>query len=206
MEVLYYVFIVIICYLLGCIQSAYIIGKLRKIDIRDHGSKNAGASNAFTIMGWKTGIVVGLIDIFKCAIPVFILTLIFPDNTLVQVVGGISVVLGHIFPVFLKFRGGKGTASLVGMALGLHPMLFVVVGLAILAGTFITEYIAIGTVAMLLVILAWMIVFDFNLFAIILYSLIILLSLYKHSINFRHIFNHTEIKISDAFSKQKSVK
>ncbi len=204
MEILYYVLVVVVCYFLGCIQSAYIIGKLRKIDIREYGSKNAGASNAFTVMGWKTGIAVGVIDIFKCAIPVFILTQIFPGNTLIQVVGGVSVVLGHVFPVFMGFRGGKGTASLVGMALGLHPMLFVVAGLAILAGTFLSDYIAIGTVVMLIAILSWMIVFDFNLFALILYSCVILLSLYKHSVNFRRILNHTETKISEVFGGSKS--
>ena len=204
MEVLYYVLVVVVCYLMGCIQSAYIIGKLRKIDIREHGSKNAGASNAFTVMGWKTGVIVGLIDIFKCAVPVFILTLLFPDNTLIQVVGGVSVVLGHVFPVFMGFRGGKGTASLVGMALGLNPLLFVVAGVAILAGTFITDYIAIGTVIMLLAILTWMIVFDYHVLALIIYSCIILLSLYKHYVNFKRIYNRTEMKISEAFSGQKS--
>lgn len=203
MEILYYVLVVIVCYLMGCIQSAYIIGKLRKIDIREHGSKNAGASNAFTVMGWKTGVLVGLIDIAKCAIPVAILTLLFPDNNLIHVVGGISVVLGHVFPVFMGFRGGKGTASLVGMALGLHPLLFVVAGLAIVLGTFISQYIAIGTVVMLAAILVWMIVMDFHVAAMILYSCIILLSLYKHYVNFKRIHNHTEMKIMEAFGGQK---
>ena len=200
MVILYYIIAAILCYLAGCIQSAYIIGKIRKIDIREHGSKNAGASNAFTVMGWKTGVIVGLVDILKCALPVFILKMLFPDDTLIQVIGGVSVVLGHVFPVFMKFRGGKGTASLVGMAIGLHPMLFVVAGLAILAGTFITDYIAVGTVLMLLTILAWMIVFDFNTLAIILYSCIIMLSLYKHYVNFKRIYKGTETKISEAFS------
>ncbi len=204
MEILYYSLVVVVCYLLGCIQTAYIIGKLRKIDIREHGSKNSGASNAFTIMGWKTGIVVGLVDIFKCAVPVFILTLLFPDNTLIHVVGGISVVIGHVFPVFMGFRGGKGTASLVGMALGLHPLLFVVAGLAIVLGTFISQYIAIGTVIMLAAILAWMIYFDFHVLALVLYSCIIILSLYKHYVNFKRIYNHQEMKIMDAFKGQQS--
>jgi len=202
MEILYYAIVVVICYLLGCIQSAYIIGKLRKIDIREHGSKNAGASNAFTVMGWRTGVLVGLIDIFKCALPVFILTLIFRDNNLIHVVGGVSVVLGHVFPVFMGFRGGKGTASLVGMALGLNPLLFVVAGLAILLGTFVSNYIAIGTVVMLLAILSWMIIFDFHVLALIIYSCIIVLSLYKHYVNFKRIYNRTETKISEAFSGQ----
>ena len=200
MQILYYILTIVICYLAGCIQSAYIIGKLQKIDIREHGSKNAGASNAFTVMGWKKGLLVGLIDILKGAIPVLILRLLFPDDTLIQVLGGVCVVLGHVFPVFMGFRGGKGTASLVGMTIGLHPILFVVAGLAMLAGTFLTDYIAIGTVAMLLMILAWMIVFDFNLLAIILYSCIIMLSLYKHYVNFKRILDGTETKISEAFS------
>jgi len=200
MEVLYYILAIVIGYLAGCIQSAYIIGKLQKIDIREHGSKNSGASNAFTVMGWKKGVLVGLIDILKCAIPVLTLKLIFPDDTLIQVVGGVGVVLGHVFPVFMGFRGGKGTASLVGMTIGLHPLLFVVAGLAMLAGTFLTDYIAIGTVAMLAMILAWMIIFDFNALAIILYSCIIMLSLYKHYVNFKRILNCTETKISEAFS------
>jgi len=200
MDILYYFIVLIVCYFLGCIQSAYIIGKfMKKIDIREHGSKNAGASNAFTIMGWKTGVVVAVVDILKCAIPVFILKLLFPDNTLIQVLGGVSVVLGHVFPVFMGFRGGKGTASLMGMALGLHPMLFVVAGLAIIAGSFLSDYIAIGTVVTLLAILTWMIVFDFSMFAIIIYSMIILLSLYKHYVNFKRIYYRTETKMSDVF-------
>lgn len=203
MEILYYIIVIVVGYFFGCLQSSYIIGKMNQIDIREHGSKNAGASNAFTVMGWKKGVLVGVIDILKCAIPVFIVRQIFPDSSLIAVMCGVSVVLGHVFPVFMGFRGGKGTASIVGLALGLHPLLFVVGGLAILAGTFLTDYIAIGTVLMLITISVWMMIFDFQIAAQVLFACVILLSLYKHYPNFRRILGHTETKISEAFSSQK---
>lgn len=201
MEFLTYLIVIIIGYLLGCIQSAYIIGRMSKIDIREHGSKSAGASNAFMTLGWKKGVIVGLIDILKAAIPVFIVTKLFPGNTILALVCGIAVVLGHVFPVFLGFKGGKGTASIVGITLGLNIVMFVIAGLIIIIITIITDYIALGTVAMLVSILAMFAIRNFGLISIILFMSVMALSFYKHWINFKRIKNGTESKLRSVISK-----
>lgn len=199
MELLVYVIVIVVGYIMGCIQSSYIIGRMHKIDIREHGSKNAGASNVFMVLGWKRGVLVGVIDILKAAIPVFIITLVFPDNDLLAVAGGVSVVLGHIYPVFLRFKGGKGTASIVGISLGLNPILFLISGLVIVIVTIISDYIAIGTLIMLFVTLVSLILFGFSTAAIYLFTAIAALNIYKHIPNLKHIKDGTETRFKSVF-------
>lgn len=202
MGILVYIIVVIVGYFMGCIQSAYIIGRFSKIDIREHGSKNAGASNAFMILGWKKGLLVGVIDILKAAIPVFIVNMLFPENRLLALLCGLAVVIGHVFPVFLKFRGGKGTASIVGTMLGLHPILFVVAGLVIVIVSFISNYMAVGTLAMLISILVTMYLLNFDMISIGLFFVITLLSISKHMENFIKIKNGNESKLRSVIKKQ----
>lgn len=192
MLILTYAIVIIIGYFMGCIQSAYIIGKTKKIDIREHGSKNAGASNAFVTLGWKYGVLVGLIDILKAAIPVFIVTMLFKGNTTLAIVCGVSVAIGHIFPVFLKFRGGKGTACIVGLMFGLHPVLFLVAALSIIIVTIISDYIAIGTFVMLGVIIITMFILSFSYPSIGIFTFLCLLNVFKHRNNISNIISGTE--------------
>lgn len=197
-----YVIVIIVGYLLGCIQSSYIIGRMSNIDIREHGSKNAGASNAVMTLGWKKGIIVGLVDILKAAIPVFILTRIFPEQNALAMACGVAVVVGHIFPVFMKFKGGKGTASIIGTLLGLNPLFFVVGGLFILAVTLITDFIAIGTLAMHISLLVSLIVFNYNFAVIWIFVAIVILNLSLHIPNFKRIKEGSESRFSGAFKKK----
>jgi glycerol-3-phosphate acyltransferase PlsY len=132
MNILLAVLAGILAYLLGSIPSAVWIGKrFHNIDVREHGSGNAGTSNVIRVLGWKTGIPVLLIDLTKgwlaAMLPVFF-NLAEPGTALLtnmQIIAGIIAVGGHIFPVFAGFRGGKGVASIFGVFLALNPLLTV---------------------------------------------------------------------------------
>ena len=142
---------ILIGYALGNIQAAFILGKLvRNIDIRQHGTTNAGASNATIVLGWKYGILAGLIDILKGTLAVVIMRALYPEMAGPAFVAGIAAVIGHIYPVLLGFQGGKGIAALVGVLLALNPWL----GLAVIASlallTFLSDYIAIGSIGLYL--------------------------------------------------------
>jgi glycerol-3-phosphate acyltransferase PlsY len=120
----------ILAYLLGSIPSAVWIGKLvHNIDVRDHGSGNAGAANVIRVLGWKTGIPVMIIDLSKgwiaAMLPQFF-HLAAPGSALLinlQILSGVTAIIGHIFPVFAGFRGGKGVATVFGVLLAIQPLL-----------------------------------------------------------------------------------
>jgi glycerol-3-phosphate acyltransferase PlsY len=120
----------ILAYLLGSIPSAVWIGKrFHNIDVRQHGSGNAGATNVIRVIGWKTGIPVMIIDAAKgwlaSMLPVF-LNLAEPGSALLtnlQILTGVVAIIGHIFPLLAGFRGGKGVATFFGILLALQPLL-----------------------------------------------------------------------------------
>jgi glycerol-3-phosphate acyltransferase PlsY len=126
---IYFILYPLIAYLLGSIPTAVWVGKrFYAIDIREHGSKNAGATNTFRVLGKKPGTVVLFIDILKGAIavslPYFIGAITqtkAPYLVEIQLISGISAILGHIFPVFAGFKGGKGVATSLGIVIGIHP-------------------------------------------------------------------------------------
>jgi acyl phosphate:glycerol-3-phosphate acyltransferase len=117
-------------YLLGSVPTAVWVGKwLHSIDVREHGSGNAGATNVIRVLGWKTGIPVLIIDLLKgwlaTMMPVF-LGAAEPGSALItnlQIAAGLFSITGHIFPVFAGFRGGKGVATMFGVLLALQPIL-----------------------------------------------------------------------------------
>jgi len=130
MNILNTVLVFVLAYLLGSIPSAVWIGKkFHNIDVRQHGSGNAGTSNTIRVLGWKTGIPVLLIDLGKgwlaAMLPVFF-HLAVTESALItnlQILTGITAIIGHIFPLFAGFRGGKGVATVFGVLLALHPLL-----------------------------------------------------------------------------------
>lgn len=115
-----YITAILLGYLLGCSSMALYVSKLMKKDIRNAGSGNLGATNATVLFGWKAGILVALHDIGKAALAVYLGQKLFPALRYAGAVAGVACVLGHIFPFYLKFRGGKGFASYVGMTLVLN--------------------------------------------------------------------------------------
>lgn len=140
-----YIIPILLGYLLGCSNMAYYISRYQKKDLRSGGSGNLGASNATILLGWKAGVAVALHDIGKAAVAVLLAKLLFPELELAGAAAGVAAVYGHIFPFYLKFKGGKGLASFWGMTVALNWKLGLIAGLVILLATVITDYIVIGT-------------------------------------------------------------
>ena len=142
-------------YLLGSIPSAVWIGKAFKgVDIREHGSKNAGATNMMRVLGVKIGIPVLLIDVFKgfAAVKLVLLSPSFETGTNAfvnfQLVLGAAAVIGHVFPVFARFRGGKGVATIVGILLALHWQATLVAIIIFFISLFISKYVSLSSLMM----------------------------------------------------------
>jgi glycerol-3-phosphate acyltransferase PlsY len=122
--------VLVLAYLLGSIPAAVWIGKwFHDIDVRQHGSGNAGATNVIRVLGWRTGVPVLLFDIGKgwlaASLPVFFKLAGSESSLLInfQIIAGLTAILGHIFPVFAGFKGGKGVATVFGVLLALQPLL-----------------------------------------------------------------------------------
>ncbi|MEE9573596.1 MAG: glycerol-3-phosphate acyltransferase, partial [Candidatus Neomarinimicrobiota bacterium] len=124
---------IIIGYLLGNINASYILGKVIKgIDIREKGTSNAGAANAVIVLGWKLGAASFLIDALKAAAAMWIVKYITNGNTDLSVLAGVMAMIGHVYPVFLRFKGGKGIASILGIMLGLNGYIALVLYIIII--------------------------------------------------------------------------
>ena len=140
-----YLLPIVLGYLLGCSNMAYFLSLYQKKDLRSGGSGNLGASNATILLGWKAGIAVALHDIAKAVLSVLLAKLLWPGMEFAGAAAGAAAVYGHIFPFYLKFRGGKGLASFWGMTVALNWKLGLIAALVILLATVITDYIVIGT-------------------------------------------------------------
>ena len=115
---------ILISYLIGSINPSYILGRLKGVDIRKKGSGNAGASNATIVLGKWVGIFSGVFDILKSTAVMLIFPLIFKDVPLIAEIAGVACIIGHIFPLYMKFKGGKGLACFGGLVLAIDPRLF----------------------------------------------------------------------------------
>ena len=146
-----YLFAVLLGYLLGCSSMAFYIGRMKKKDIRTAGSGNLGASNATVLFGWGAGVAVALHDIGKAALAVFLAKWLFPELEYAGAAAGVASVLGHIFPFYLKFKGGKGLASYFGMSLALNWKLALILAAVIVLATLITDYISVGALSTIVV-------------------------------------------------------
>ncbi|PKM66567.1 MAG: glycerol-3-phosphate acyltransferase 1 [Firmicutes bacterium HGW-Firmicutes-19] len=206
-----YFLVIVLGYLLGNFQTSFILGKLiKKVDIRTLGRGNAGASNAVESLGWKFGIVVAFLDAFKGLLAILLVRYFFNVTLDTQgapllYLAGYSAVLGHIFPFFMNFKGGKGTATLVGMMIGLNPW-FGMIGIAlIVAITYVTDFVAIGTVGLLVWMIAGTVYFNIGLYPLILTILGMLLSVYLHLPNFQRIKDKNEGRLSLVLKRKKVV-
>lgn len=148
----------LLAYVIGSIPTAYWIGKLFfKIDIREHGSKNMGASNTFRVMGPVWGVVVLVIDLFKGVAAVQLAGAVQEtdfmggEKQLWQLLFGLSAVAGHIFPLFAGFRGGKGVATLFGVVVAIQPWIALISLSAFLLIVFLTKYISLGSIIAVIV-------------------------------------------------------
>lgn len=137
-------------YVFGLFQTAYIYGRMKGIDIRKHGSGNAGTTNTLRVLGTKAGLIVFAGDVLKCILAVVITRLLFGKSHsdmiyLLALYTGAGAILGHNFPFYLKFKGGKGIAATAGLILAFHPY-FIPMGIVMFFGAFlITHYVSLGS-------------------------------------------------------------
>lgn len=209
--------IVILSYLIGSIPNSIIISKMvRGIDIREHGSGNAGGTNVMRVLGWKYGVLVIFLDALKGAIAVVIIARLFygplpfenvspfDDFTLVQIIAGISAVIGHVWTVFARFKGGKGIATALGMLL-----MLITIDMLIAVGIFtvvvlISRYVSLGSIIAAISVPSTLFIRE-NLFHVDIpgYSTLLpfvigvtALVIYTHRKNLVRILNGNENKIS----------
>ncbi|WP_414672210.1 glycerol-3-phosphate acyltransferase [Lentibacillus sp.] len=198
----------LIGYLFGCIHGSQVIGKYKKMDIKNTGVKNSGASNTTILLGWKYGILVALIDIFKATLSVLLVLYILesqgitgPAQTLLVYINALFIIVGHNHPVTMKFSGGKGTASLVGILLAIDWQI-AVIGIAILLlFTLATDYLVVGVLFMYVSFLVTTFLF-FGIEPTMVVVLLSIMSILKHMENYKRIINKEETKISSMFRKQ----
>ena len=139
-------------YVFGLFQTSYIIGKMHKTDIREHGSGNAGTTNALRTFGKKAGAMTLLGDCLKCVLAIVVVRLIFRNSAadvmpLLAIYAAAGCVLGHNFPIYLKFRGGKGIAASAGMLLALDWRVFLICAVIFIGLVAVTRYVSLGSMA-----------------------------------------------------------
>ena len=197
-SILYYLLSALAGYLLGCSNMALYLSKLMKTDLRKGGSGNLGASNAMIVLGWRAGIVVGVHDIGKAVLAVVLARYFFPELPLIGAVAGVFCVLGHMFPVFLRFRGGKGFASYLGMTLALNWRFALLVLAAVTLVTLITDYIVAGTMTTIFCVPIYLGIAEHSwlLAAILCAASAVIMC--KHRENFVRIWNGTEMGLRRA--------
>ncbi|MYL71085.1 glycerol-3-phosphate 1-O-acyltransferase PlsY [Halobacillus litoralis] len=189
-----YVLYILIAYLLGSIPSGLIVGKIGYgTDIREHGSGNLGGTNTFRVLGIKAGLIVTLADILKgtlaAALPYFMGAEVIP------LVIGIFAVIGHMYPVFAGFKGGKAVATSGGVILGVNPVIFAVLLLSFFIVLYLSKYVSLSSMVSGIVgIVATLVVKDYGLTIII--SLFTIFVIYRHLANIKRIINKTEPKIT----------
>jgi acyl phosphate:glycerol-3-phosphate acyltransferase len=214
--------IIILSYLVGSIPTSIIVSKMVKgIDIRNYGSGNAGGTNVMRVLGWKHGIMVILLDAMKGVLAVIVIARLhygnipfenatpFDDFTLVQIIAGMSAVVGHIWTIFAGFKGGKGIATALGMLL-----MIVTVDMLIAVGVFaivvtVSRYISLGSILGAIAVPLTLVIRE-NIFHvnIIGYNtllpfliLVSLLVIYTHRKNVIRLLNGEESKVN--FSSRK---
>lgn len=156
MEIVYRILCLILGYAFGLFQTAYIIGKIHHIDIREYGSGNSGATNALRVLGKKAGAAVYLGDCLKCVIACLIVRIVFnhinPDITLLMVIyTGLGTALGHVFPFYMGFKGGKGISTISGAVISLLDLRIIIPCLIVFVVVVaITRYVSLGSIILML--------------------------------------------------------
>jgi acyl phosphate:glycerol-3-phosphate acyltransferase len=134
-------------YLLGAIPTSYLLSRLfAGIDLRQHGSGNLGATNLYRVLGWKYAVPAGVFDMAKGLIPVVVFAPRVSDSELFALACGVAAILGHVFSVFVRFKGGKGVATAAGVMLGLTPVALAVSAAVWVLLVRLTGYVSLGSI------------------------------------------------------------
>lgn len=200
---------IVIGYVFGLFQTAFIYGKIHGIDIREHGSGNAGTTNTLRVLGTKAGLIVLAGDIIKCILAIVLCSVLFdashPDEIyLLKLYAAAGAILGHNFPFYLGFKGGKGIAATAGLILAFHPY-FIIMGVVLFFGTFFTtHYVSLGSLLVYAGLMVQMVVSgQMGLFGssqpiliemYVITGLLTILAYYKHRENIKRLLKGEERK------------
>ena len=196
----------LIGYLLGGVQSAILVGRFKGIDIREQGSGNAGTTNTIRVLGKKAGALVLIIDILKAVVAIWLAKWLLGSNhieakVLIALYSGIGAILGHSYPLFFKFKGGKGIATTAGTLIGIDIRLFLVAAAIFLICFAITHIVSISSLLMtasipVLIAIAYARAGSIGIEAVILALLITVFTFYRHKANIKRLLNGTEAKLT----------
>lgn len=203
----------LIGYAFGLLQTAYFYGKAHGIDIRQHGSGNAGTTNTLRVLGTKAGLIVFAGDCLKCMAAVWLVRLLFGGSHqdmiyLLCLYAGAGAILGHNYPFYLKFKGGKGIAATAGMVLSFHPY-FIITGLILFfVPFFTTHYVSLGSLLVYAGLMIQMILFGQSglgsvfsgmtqgqlIEMYVLFGCLLVMAFWKHRENIKRLLHGTERK------------
>jgi len=203
-------------YLLGCINPAYIIGRLHGVDLRKKGSQNAGASNALLLVGKLAAVFSAVFDIAKAALAFWLAPLLFKKLALAAEIARVCAILGHIFPFYMKFRGGKGTACLGGLLLAIDWRLLLILLAAEIVLVLITDYLCVMPITAAVAVpvlygvlgdggLGWLLNAKGGVGGVILLCVGMVAILLGNIKNIRRLVHGTELRFSYVFRKDREV-
>ena len=204
---------VLIGYVFVLFQTSYLYGRIKGIDIREHGSGNAGATNALWTLGKKAGAITFFGDCFKCVFAVVTVRLLFAGygepgenmGVLLGMYASMGVILGHNFPFYLNFKGGKGIAATAGLYVSLDPILMLIGATSFVVAVAVTKYVSVGSILVVIELLAGVLIYGFlgkwgltqphlyELYGITVF--LTLLALYRHKKNIKGLLHGTERKL-----------
>ncbi|EOS22176.1 acyl-phosphate glycerol 3-phosphate acyltransferase [Lachnospiraceae bacterium 3-1] len=209
--ILYRVICLALGYVFGLFQTGYIYGKLHHIDIRDYGSGNAGATNTLRTLGWKAGLITFLGDAGKAILAMVIAWLVFHEKypgqaQLLEMYAGLGAVLGHNFPFYMKFKGGKGIACTAGFLITFYPPMAILCLLVFVVSVAATKYVSLGSILVSICFYIQLIIFgqlghlwvDQELLPEIygVGAVFTILAIWKHRANVKRLLSGTENKFS----------
>ena len=196
----------VIGYMVGCMETAYFVSKAWKTDLRSQGSGNLGTTNALRVLGVKAGAATFAGDILKSVLAFAAGMFLFPEaGALAGMYGSIGAILGHDFPFYLHFRGGKGIAATAGLFVSLDPVLMVIAAVSFVLSVAVTKYVSAGSVLVVIELMAGVLIYGFlgkwglaqphlyELYAIT--AFLTVLALYRHKKNIKGLINGTERKL-----------
>ncbi|MEK4555322.1 glycerol-3-phosphate 1-O-acyltransferase PlsY [Jeotgalicoccus sp. FSL K6-3177] len=190
------ILLLLFSYLFGSIPFSLIISKtFYNIDLREHGSGNVGTTNTFRILGKKAGIVVLILDLLKGAVPVWVAMLVSTDVDFPVVIFGVVAAIGHVYSIFLKFKGGKAVATGGGAILAAAPIIFLIVLATFLITLKLSKYVSLGSVLAAVALLI-SVMFTGDLFMIGFGIILGIIVIVKHISNMKRIKEGTEPKIT----------
>ena len=200
-----YLYCALLGYLIGTVNPSYLLGKLKGIDIRTKGSGNAGASNAVILLGKLVGVLCALFDISKAYFAVYIARALFPDFTHAFAVAGVFCIIGHIFPFYMGFRGGKGLACLAGVVFGFNKRVFLLMLTGAIILALITDFICVVPVTASAV---FPVIYGFmtgDVIGALLFGCVFIIIALKHKGNFRRIAAGQEMHLSYLWNSEKEM-